>query len=64
MFPAQYNDALAAARAFLSPQVLEDYSMDPGRLGVSGDSAGGNLAAAVALEVNETNTRVKKKKSV
>ncbi|XP_024910123.1 neutral cholesterol ester hydrolase 1-like [Cynoglossus semilaevis] len=56
VFPAQYNDALAAARAFLSPQVLEDYSMDPGRLGVSGDSAGGNLAAAVALETGSDNS--------
>uniref|UniRef100_A0A3B4TCV5 Neutral cholesterol ester hydrolase 1 n=1 Tax=Seriola dumerili TaxID=41447 RepID=A0A3B4TCV5_SERDU len=55
VFPDQYHDALAASRAFLSAQVLERYSIDPGRVCVSGDSAGGNLAAAVAQEVNETN---------
>ncbi|XP_067343045.1 neutral cholesterol ester hydrolase 1-like isoform X2 [Channa argus] len=51
VFPAQYHDALAASRAFLSPQVLERYSIDPERVCVSGDSAGGNLAAAVAQEL-------------
>lgn len=55
VFPDQYHDALAASRAFLSPQVLERYSIDPERVCVSGDSAGGNLAAAVAQQVNETN---------
>ncbi|XP_029384508.1 neutral cholesterol ester hydrolase 1-like [Echeneis naucrates] len=52
VFPDQYDDALAASRAFLSPQVLERYSIDPRRLCVSGDSAGGNLAAAVAQELS------------
>lgn len=52
MFPDQYHDALAASRAFLSSQVLERYSIDPQRVCVSGDSAGGNLAAAVAQEVD------------
>ncbi|XP_061777304.1 neutral cholesterol ester hydrolase 1-like isoform X2 [Nerophis ophidion] len=51
MFPDQYHDALAAARAFLSDQVLERYRLDPERLCVSGDSSGGNLAAAVAQEL-------------
>ncbi|XP_071340652.1 neutral cholesterol ester hydrolase 1-like [Trachinotus anak] len=51
VFPDQYHDALAASRAFLSAQVLERYSIDPERLCVSGDSAGGNLAAAVAQEL-------------
>lgn len=50
VFPEQYHDALAASRAFLSVEVLERYNMDPQRLCVSGDSAGGNLAAAVAQE--------------
>uniref|UniRef100_A0A3B4TD10 Neutral cholesterol ester hydrolase 1 n=1 Tax=Seriola dumerili TaxID=41447 RepID=A0A3B4TD10_SERDU len=52
VFPDQYHDALAASRAFLSAQVLERYSIDPGRVCVSGDSAGGNLAAAVAQELS------------
>lgn len=52
VFPDQYHDALSASRAFLSSQVLERYRIDPQRVCVSGDSAGGNLAAAVAQEVN------------
>ncbi|KAM9333290.1 neutral cholesterol ester hydrolase 1-like [Pholidichthys leucotaenia] len=48
VFPDQYHDAMAASRTFLSPPVLERYSIDPQRVCVSGDSAGGNLAAAVA----------------
>ncbi|XP_039645906.1 neutral cholesterol ester hydrolase 1-like isoform X2 [Perca fluviatilis] len=52
VFPDQYHDALAASRAFLSAQVLERYSIDPERVCVSGDSAGGNLAAAVAQELS------------
>ncbi|XP_041817239.1 neutral cholesterol ester hydrolase 1-like [Chelmon rostratus] len=52
VFPDQYHDALAASRAFLSPQVLQRYSIDPERVCVSGDSAGGNLAAAVAQELS------------
>ncbi|XP_034717439.1 neutral cholesterol ester hydrolase 1-like [Etheostoma cragini] len=51
VFPDQYHDALAASRAFLSAQVLERYSIDPERVCVSGDSSGGNLAAAVAQEL-------------
>uniref|UniRef100_A0A8C9R7C2 Neutral cholesterol ester hydrolase 1b, tandem duplicate 1 n=1 Tax=Scleropages formosus TaxID=113540 RepID=A0A8C9R7C2_SCLFO len=47
-FPEQYNDALRASRYFLQPRVLARYSVEPSRVGVSGDSAGGNLAAAVA----------------
>nr|XP_057912879.1 neutral cholesterol ester hydrolase 1-like [Doryrhamphus excisus] len=50
-FPTQYLDCLAAAKHFLSPGVLAKYNVDPCRVGVSGDSAGGNLAAAVAQEV-------------
>uniref|UniRef100_A0A1A8I7H7 Neutral cholesterol ester hydrolase 1 n=1 Tax=Nothobranchius kuhntae TaxID=321403 RepID=A0A1A8I7H7_NOTKU len=50
VFPDQYHDALAASRAFLSTEVLQRYSIDPERVCVSGDSAGGNLAAAAAQE--------------
>nr|XP_057915432.1 neutral cholesterol ester hydrolase 1-like [Doryrhamphus excisus] len=51
VFPDQYHDALAVARAFISDQVLERYHLDPDRLCISGDSSGGNLAAAVAQEL-------------
>uniref|UniRef100_A0A672GCH2 Neutral cholesterol ester hydrolase 1 n=1 Tax=Salarias fasciatus TaxID=181472 RepID=A0A672GCH2_SALFA len=48
VFPDQYEDAMAAARAFLSEEVCQRYGIDPERTCVSGDSAGGNLAAAVS----------------
>ncbi|XP_069015465.1 neutral cholesterol ester hydrolase 1-like [Embiotoca jacksoni] len=56
VFPSQYDDALAAARAFLTAPVLERYGIDPERLCVSGDSAGGNLAAAVAQRLGSDDT--------
>lgn len=45
-FPAAYDDALAAFRAVAAS--LASYGGDT-RIAVAGDSAGGNLAAAVAL---------------
>lgn len=51
-FPVPYLDCLSAAKHFLSPEVLARYAIDPERVAVSGDSAGGNLAAAVAQEVH------------
>ncbi|KAJ8270356.1 hypothetical protein GJAV_G00113470 [Gymnothorax javanicus] len=50
-FPVQFEDAFRATKHFLRPEVLSQYSVDPERVGVSGDSAGGNLAAAVAQQV-------------
>uniref|UniRef100_UPI003AABFDDD neutral cholesterol ester hydrolase 1a n=1 Tax=Centroberyx gerrardi TaxID=166262 RepID=UPI003AABFDDD len=51
-FPEPYLDCLSAAKFFLSPEVLARYSVDPERVAVSGDSAGGNLAAAVAQQIS------------
>lgn len=51
-FPVPYLDCVAAAKHFLSPEVLAKYAIDPERVAVSGDSAGGNLAAAVAQEIS------------
>ncbi|MFD9408679.1 alpha/beta hydrolase [Streptomyces sp. NPDC059989] len=46
-FPAPYDDCLAAARHVADH--IDDYGGRRDRLAVAGDSAGGNLAAAVAL---------------
>ena len=50
-FPAAVDDAVAATRYVLSnPGVLK---VDASRIAVGGDSAGGNLAAVVALELRK-----------
>lgn len=46
-FPAAFDDALAVTRAVAAN--IEHYGAQPNKLGVAGDSAGGNLAAAVAI---------------
>lgn len=46
-FPAQFEDVYNSLKWFLRQDVLQKYGVDPTRIGVSGDSAGGNLAAAV-----------------
>ncbi|NXU00559.1 ADCL4 protein, partial [Buphagus erythrorhynchus] len=45
-YPAAYEDCLNATLHFL--QHLQHYGVDPARVTVCGDSAGGNLAAAVS----------------
>ncbi|NWW22436.1 NCEH1 hydrolase, partial [Falcunculus frontatus] len=52
-FPEQYHDALHATKHFLQPHVLAEYSVDPSRIAISGDSAGGNLAAAVCQQLSK-----------
>ncbi|XP_045759329.1 neutral cholesterol ester hydrolase 1 isoform X2 [Mirounga angustirostris] len=49
-FPAQIHDVMRATKYFLQPEVLHKYSVDPDRIGISGDSAGGNLAAALGQQ--------------
>jgi acetyl esterase len=50
-FPAGHDDALSAARwAF---DHAADLGADPRRIAVGGDSAGGNLAASVALDLKD-----------
>ncbi|XP_067851067.1 arylacetamide deacetylase isoform X2 [Heptranchias perlo] len=52
-FPDQFNDVYTVVKYFLQHDVLAQYLVDPGRVAVSGDSAGGNLAAAVAQQIQE-----------
>ncbi|NXO76149.1 AAAD deacetylase, partial [Sitta europaea] len=52
-FPAQFEDAYSVTKFFLQSTVLSQYGVDPARVCVAGDSAGGNLAAAVAQELLE-----------
>jgi len=50
-FPAAYEDAVAALD-WVAGHAAE-LAIDPARLGIGGDSAGGNLAAAAALTVRD-----------
>ncbi|CAB1446433.1 unnamed protein product [Pleuronectes platessa] len=50
-FPVPYEDVYRVVKHFLQKGVLAQYSVDPGRTAVSGDSAGGNLAAAVSQQL-------------
>ncbi|MES2258004.1 MAG: alpha/beta hydrolase [Pseudomonadota bacterium] len=50
-FPAAYEDALAATRWALSH--LEEFGGDPQRVVIAGDSAGGNLVAAVTIALRD-----------
>ncbi|XP_012791623.2 arylacetamide deacetylase [Sorex araneus] len=50
-FPAQFEDVYNSLKWFLRQDVLQKYGVDPTRVGISGDSAGGNLAAAVSQQL-------------
>jgi acetyl esterase len=50
-FPAAAKDSVAAFRWVAAN--AEALGIDPAKIGVAGDSAGGNLSAAVALETRE-----------
>lgn len=53
-FPAAFDDSFAAT-AYVAEH-HDEFSIDPARLVVAGDSAGGNLAAAVAIRAAEVGT--------
>lgn len=55
-FPAAVEDAVAATEWVL--QHAAAYGIDAARVGVGGDSAGGNLAAVVALEARRLGLRL------
>jgi acetyl esterase len=53
-FPAAYDDALAVTQHVL--EAGEAFGIDPTRVAVGGDSAGGNLAAATAIGLRRSDT--------
>ncbi|XP_007938352.1 arylacetamide deacetylase-like [Orycteropus afer afer] len=61
-FPIQFEDVYNSLMWFLRQDVLEKYGVNPERIGISGDSAGGNLAAAVAQQLlDDPNVKIKLK---
>ncbi|XP_021052677.1 arylacetamide deacetylase isoform X3 [Mus pahari] len=61
-FPRQFEDVYRSLRWFLREDVLEKYGIDPKRVGVSGDSSGGNLAAAVTQQlIQDPDVKIKLK---
>ncbi|XP_072264094.1 arylacetamide deacetylase [Pyxicephalus adspersus] len=50
-FPTQFDDVHNVVKFFLQQSTLDKYSVDASRIAVSGDSAGGNLAAAITQEL-------------
>jgi acetyl esterase len=55
-FPGAFEDAFAALRDVA--QRIAEFGGDAGRLGVAGDSAGGNLAAATAIACRDAGIRL------
>jgi acetyl esterase len=52
-FPAAVDDCLAAVRWVQEPSTAADLAIDPARMAVGGDSAGGNLAAVAAQQLRD-----------
>ncbi|KAG8136054.1 putative Arylacetamide deacetylase protein [Naja naja] len=50
-FPVAFEDVYSVAKYFLQSSILEKYNVDLSRIGIAGDSAGGNLAAAVTQQL-------------
>ncbi|HEU0084352.1 MAG TPA: alpha/beta hydrolase [Bradyrhizobium sp.] len=55
-FPGAFEDAFAAVRDVIAR--ISEFGGDAGRVGVAGDSAGGNLAATVALACRDAGIKL------
>ena len=55
-FPAQFHDCYAVVKTVLA--TADKYGIDSNRIVVAGDSAGGNMAAAIALKLRDENKRL------
>jgi acetyl esterase len=55
-FPGAFEDAFAAVKDVANR--VAEFGGDAGRLGVAGDSAGGNLAAATAIACRDTGIKL------
>jgi acetyl esterase/lipase len=53
-FPAAVDDCQAAVRWVAEPSTTAELGVDPDRMAVGGDSAGGNLAAVAAQQLRDT----------
>jgi acetyl esterase len=55
-FPGAFEDGFAAVRDVIAR--IAEFGGDPARVGVAGDSAGGNLAAAVAIACRDAGIKL------